>query len=105
MLKKLCTTPGSFYPVCIASMIKPLWKAISLLVHARSYPVPKVLQPYKGTYAYTNWFHHLNCAKIKSMASNQNSLGGDDAEKLSRIPKHQEFKSFPRKDPKDWLEA
>ena len=57
--KKLCSTPGSFYPACIASMIKPLGKATPLLVHARSYPIPKGLQPYKGIHACTNWFHHI----------------------------------------------
>ena len=43
----------------------------------------------------------LNCAKIKFMGSNQNSIQGRGAaRKLSRSPKHQEFKSSPRKDPK-----
>ena len=57
--KKLCPTPGSFYPVYTTSMIKPLEKATPLLAHARPYPIPKGLQPYKGTHAYTNWFRHL----------------------------------------------
>ena len=58
-LKKLCSTSGSFYPICTESMIKPLGKATPLLIHARSYPIPKGLQHYKGTHSYTNWFHHL----------------------------------------------
>ena len=42
-----------------------------------------------------------NCAKIKFMASNRNSIQRRGAaRKLSRSPKHQEFKSSPRKDPK-----
>ena len=57
--KKLCSTLGSFYLVRTASLIKPLGKVTSLLIHARSYPIPKGLQPYKGTHAYINWFHHL----------------------------------------------
>ena len=57
--KKLCSTPGSFYPVCIAPMIKPLGKTTLLLIHARPYPIPMGLQPYKGTHAYTDWFCHL----------------------------------------------
>ena len=57
--KKLFSTPGSFYPVCIASMIKPLGKSTPLLVHARPYTIPKGLQPYNGTHAYIDWFHHL----------------------------------------------
>jgi len=40
-------------------MFKPLGKATPLLVHATPYPIPKGLQPYKGTHAFTNWFHHL----------------------------------------------
>ena len=57
--KKLCSTPSSLYPACAASMIKTLGKAIPFLVHDRSYPIPKGLQSYKGTHAYTKWFRHL----------------------------------------------
>ena len=41
--KKLCSTPSTFYPACIASVIKSLGKATLLLIHARSYPIPKGL--------------------------------------------------------------
>ena len=34
------------------------------------------------------------------MACNQNSPGGDAAEKLSRIPRYHEFKNSPKEDPK-----
>ena len=61
--KKLWPTSGSFYPISIASMIKPLGKATPLLVRARSYPILKGLQPYKSTHAYTNWFRHLTRQK------------------------------------------
>ena len=57
--KKSCFTPGSFYPTCIAFMIKTLEKATPLLIHVRSYPIPKGLHPYMGTHTYTNWFRHL----------------------------------------------
>ena len=30
-----------------------------LLVHARSYPIPKGLKPYKGIVTYANLFRHL----------------------------------------------
>ena len=40
-----------------------------------------------------------NCAKIKSVASNQNSPGGNAAKKLLRIPRHHEFKNSPKRDP------
>ena len=58
VLKKLCTTPGSFYLACTASMIKFLGKATSLLIHARSYPIPKGLQTYKGIHAHIKWSCH-----------------------------------------------
>ena len=41
--RKLCSTPGSFYPVCIAFMFIPLGKATPLLIYARSYLIPKGL--------------------------------------------------------------
>ena len=41
--KKLCSTLGTFYPACIASVIKSLGKATLLLIHARSYLIPKGL--------------------------------------------------------------
>ena len=72
-LKKLCSTPGSFYPACTTSMIKPLGKATPLLIHARSYPISKGLQPYKGT-LHTLMVLSPNYAKIKIVASNQNSF-------------------------------
>ena len=59
--ERLCSTLGSFYPTCIAPIIKSLGKATPLFVHARSHPIPKGLQPYKGTHAYTKWF----CQKSK----------------------------------------
>ena len=39
-----------------------------------------------------------NCAKIKSVASKQNSPKGNAAEKLSRISRYHEFKNASKKD-------
>ena len=39
-----------------------------------------------------------NCAKIKSVASKQNSPKGNAVEKLSRISRYHEFKNSPKED-------
>ena len=40
-----------------------------------------------------------NCAKIKFVASNQNSPRRNAAKKLPRIPRNHEFKNSPKRDP------